>query len=69
MKKLKRKKYKLDLTFTKKQMERIREEVSQRIECGTLRRKKLLVDELCYTIAWIFHQTLSGRKVKNGACR
>lgn len=63
MKKKLKKKYKLDLTFTRKQMEKIREEVSDRIERGTLRRKKSLVDELCYTIAWTFHQTLSGRKV------
>jgi len=69
MKKPKRKKYKLDLTFTKKQMERVREEVAQRIENGTLRRKKSIVDEICYQIAWTFHQTLSGRKVKDGVCK
>jgi len=69
MKKPKRKKYKLDLTFTKRQMERIREEVGQRMDRGILRRKESIVDELCYTIAWTFHQTLSGRKVKNGACK
>jgi hypothetical protein len=69
MKKPKRKKYKLDLTFTKKQMERVREEVSQRIESGTLQRKKSVLDELCYTIAWTFHQALSGRKVKDGVCK
>lgn len=69
MKKPKRKLYKLNLTFTKKQMEQVRKEVADRMDCGTLRRKKSVLDELCYTVAWTFHQTLEGRKVKNGACR
>lgn len=68
MKKTKEKLYKVDLTFTKEQMERVREEVGQRMDRGTLRRKESIVDELCYTIAWTLHQTLEGRKVKNGAC-
>jgi hypothetical protein len=69
-KKLKlKKKYKLDLTFTRKQMEKVREEVAQRMDAGLLRRKTSIVDEMCYTIAWTFHQALSGRKVKNGVCR
>jgi hypothetical protein len=70
MKKPKKKLYKLNLTFTKKQMEKIREEVAYRMGCGVLRPwKKSTLDNLCYTIAWTFHQTLEGRKVKNGACR
>lgn len=69
MKKPKSKKYKLNLTFTRRQMEKIREEVAFRMGCGVLRRKKSVLDELCYTIAWTFHQTLDGRKVQNGACR
>lgn len=61
-KKKKQERYQLVMHFTKRQMVAIREEVALRMEAGKLNKKSSMVDQLCYTAAWMFHQTL--RKIE-----
>lgn len=55
---MKPRKFQLTMTFKEKDAIQIREEVANRMESGALDQEKSLVDKLCYTAAWCFHQEI-----------